>query len=280
MMATRLRELIQKGPVLAPFVYDGIQAKLAEQAGFGAVYVTGFGSAARIGLPDIGLMTFSEMLDNARAIAGSVNLPVISDADTGYGNPVNVVRTVREYEAAGIAAMHMEDQVWPKRCGYMSGKEVIPAADMVQKLRAALDFRKGDMLIIARTDALQVEGWSGVEDRVRAYAEVGADMVFVDGVGRGEVEEYASRLGDLPLLLNNGPLLPLDELERFNFQLIIHPGTLMAVFTSMRDAMQELRTKGKVTMDISQNTFADFLTALDVERYTEIGERYQTRTES
>jgi 2-methylisocitrate lyase-like PEP mutase family enzyme len=276
-MTARLRDLIQEGSVVAPFVYDGMQAKLAEQAGFAAVYVTGFGSAARLGLPDIGLMTFTEMLENARVIAGSVDLPVISDADTGYGNPVNVVRTVREYEAAGIAAMHMEDQIWPKRCGYMAGKEVIPADEMVQKLRAALDFRKGDMLIIARTDALQVEGWSGVEDRVRSYVAEGADMVFVDGVSRSEVAEYARRLGDLPLLLNNGPLLPIDELEQFDFQLIIHPGTLMAVFTTLRDAMQELRNTGKITMDISQQTFADFLTALNVEHYTEIGDRYQTK---
>ena len=275
MTAAKLRDLMQEGSVVAPFVYDGMQAKLAEQAGFAAVYVTGFGTAARLGLPDIGLMTFSEMLENARAIAGSIDLPVISDADTGYGSPVNVVRTVREYESAGIAAMHMEDQVWPKRCGYMAGKEVIPAADMVQKLRAALDYRKGDMLIIARTDALQVEGWSGVEDRVRGYIEEGADMAFVDGVGRGQIEEYASRLGDLPLLLNNGPLLPVDELEKFNFNLIIHPGTVMAVFTALRDAMQELRNSGKITMDISQETFTDFLTALDVEHYTEISERYQ-----
>jgi 2-methylisocitrate lyase-like PEP mutase family enzyme len=255
-----------------------MQAKLAEQAGFTAVYVTGFGTAARLGLPDIGLMTFSEMLENARTIAGSVDLPVISDADTGYGNPVNVVRTVREYEAAGIAAMHMEDQVWPKRCGYMAGKEVIPATDMVQKLRAALDHRKGDMLIIARTDALQAEGWSGVEDRVRGYIAEGADMAFVDGVNRGQIEEYASRLGDLPLLLNNGPLLPVSELEQYDFQLIIHPGTLMAVFTTLRDAMQELREDGKITLDISQETFTDFLTALDVEHYTEISERYQSRS--
>lgn len=277
MTAARLRVLIKKDSIVAPFVYDGLQAKLAEQAGFEAVYVTGFGSAARLGLPDIGLMTFSEMLENARVIAGSVNLPVISDADTGYGNPVNVIRTVREYEAAGIAAMHLEDQVWPKRCGYMAGKEVIPAADMVQKLRAALDFRKGDMLIIARTDALQMEGWNGVEDRVRAYVAEGADLVFVDGVSRGQVAEYASRLGDLPLLLNNGPLLPIDELKQFNFQLIIHPGTLMALFTTLRDAMRELRHSGKISMDISQETFADFLTALNVEYYTEISERYETK---
>jgi 2-methylisocitrate lyase-like PEP mutase family enzyme len=278
MTSARLGDLIQKGSVVAPFVYDGMQAKLAEQAGFAAVYVTGFGTAARLGLPDIGLMTFSEMLENARTIAGSVDLPVISDADTGYGNPVNVVRTVREYEAAGIAAMHMEDQVWPKRCGYMAGKEVIPATDMVQKLRAALDHRKGDMLIIARTDALQAEGWSGVEDRVRGYIAEGADMAFVDGVNRGQIEEYARRLGDLPLLLNNGPLLPVSELEQYDFQLIIHPGTLMAVFTTLRDAMQELREDGKITLDISQETFTDFLTALDVEHYTEISERYQSRS--
>ena len=140
----RLRQLLNGREMLvAPFVYDCLQAKIAEQIGFQAVYMTGFGTAAARGFPDLGLLTMSEMVQNVRAIAHAVEVPVICDADTGYGNPVNVWRTVREYEEAGAAALHIEDQVWPKKCGFLAGKQVIPLADMVPKVRAACDARRG-----------------------------------------------------------------------------------------------------------------------------------------
>src|SRR5271156_4870689 len=158
---SRLRDLLA-GPemIVAPFVFDCLQAKLAASAGFDAVYMTGFGTAAARGYPDLGLLTMTEMVDNARAISRAVDVPVICDADTGYGNPLNAWRTVREYEDAGASALHIEDQVFPKRCGFFADKQVIPIETMAHKLRAACDARRDpDLVVIARTDALQVNGW-------------------------------------------------------------------------------------------------------------------------
>ncbi len=182
--ARRLRKRLGAPEMLvAPFLYDALQAKLAQAAGFEAVYMTGFGTAAARGYPDLGMLTLSEMVSNARSIARAVENPAICDADTGYGNALNVTRTVREYEDAGAAAIHIEDQVWPKRCGFLEGKEVIALEDMVPKLRAACDARRDpDFVIIARTDALQPHGWDEAERRARAYFEAGADLVFVDGI--------------------------------------------------------------------------------------------------
>src|ERR687885_2859841 len=162
--AGRLRELLAgPEPVLAPGAYDALTARLVERAGFGAVYMTGFGTAASLlGRPDVGLLGLTEMVDNARRIVEAVDVPVIADADTGYGNPLNVVRTVHEYERAGVAAIHIEDQLMPKKCGHMEGKQLIPGAEMVQKIRAAAAARRSpDFLLIARTDARAVEGLDG-----------------------------------------------------------------------------------------------------------------------
>jgi len=209
---THLREMLAKPEqIVAPFVFDCLQANLAVSAGFDAIYMTGFGTASAHGYPDLGLLTMTEMAANARAISRSVNVPVICDADTGYGNPLNVWRTVREYEDAGVSALHIEDQVFPKRCGFFAGKQVIPLASMANKVRAACDARRDpDLVIIARTDALQSAGWDDVERRARAYRASGADLIFVDGIKtREELKLYAEKLGDLPLVYN-GDLLPLD----------------------------------------------------------------------
>jgi 2-methylisocitrate lyase-like PEP mutase family enzyme len=166
---SRFRKLLS-GPemVVAPFVYDRLQARLARRQGFKAVYMTGFGTAAARGFPDLGLLTMGEMVENVRALARSVDVPVICDADTGYGEAINVQRTVREYEDAGAAALHIEDQVWPKRCGFFEGKQVIPRDNMEAKLRAALDARSDpNLVIIARTDALAPLGWEEVTQRAR-----------------------------------------------------------------------------------------------------------------
>ncbi len=232
----RMRELLARGAmIVAPFVYDCLQAKIVERTGFKAVYMTGFGTAAARGFPDLGLLTMTEMAQNVRAIAHAVKVPVICDADTGYGNPVNVWRTVREYEEAGAAALHIEDQVWPKKCGFLSGKEVIPMEQMAPKVRAACDARRDrNFVIIARTDALAVNGWDDVVRRCRAYREAGADLVFVDGIRTlDDLKNYASKLGDLPLLYN-GALLPVAELGRYGFKLTIHTSSLMAAFERMR----------------------------------------------
>src|SRR5271156_168774 len=201
----RLRQLLTSPDMLvAPFVYDGLQAKIAERTGFDAVYMTGFGTAAARGFPDLGLLSMTEMVQNVRTIANAVKLPVICDADTGYGNPVNVWRTVREYESAGAAALHIEDQVWPKRCGFLAGKQVIPLDQMVPKVRAACDARRDpNFVIIARTDALAVNGWDDVVRRAHAYRAAGADLIFVDGIRTvKDIKQYSSKLSALPLLYN------------------------------------------------------------------------------
>ncbi len=272
----RLRELLS-GPemLVAPFVYDGLQAKIAEQTGFSAVYMTGFGTAAARGLPDLGLLTMSDMVANVRAIAHAVNVPLICDADTGYGNPVNVWRTVREYEEAGAAALHIEDQVWPKRCGFLAGKQVIPVEQMIPKVRAACDARRDpNFVIIARTDALAVNGWDDVARRARAYRAAGADLIFVDGIRTVEdIKRYVAELGDLPLLYNGG-LLPVAELARFGFKLTIHTGTLMAAFVRFRDAMRELKETGSLDLPITGRLFAELIDLLGVPAYEALAKKY------
>jgi 2-methylisocitrate lyase-like PEP mutase family enzyme len=273
----QLRELL-KGPemVLAPFVYDCLQAKVAEAAGFKAIYMTGFGTAATRGFPDLGLLTMSEMLQNVRAIAHAVKVPVICDADTGYGNPINVWRTVREYEEAGAAALHIEDQVWPKKCGFLGGKQVIPMEQMVPKVRAACDARRDrNFVIIARTDALAVNGWDDVVTRARAYREVGADLIFVDGIRTvDDIKQYASKLGDLPLLYNGG-LLPVKELAAYGFKVTIHTSSLMASYVHFRDAMRELKETGSIKIPGEGGVFGELIKLMGVPEVEALAKKYQ-----
>ncbi len=264
--AGRLRERLESSELLvAPFVYDALQAKIAEATGFEAVYMTGFGTAAARGLPDLGLLSLTEMVQNARFIAGAVEVPVICDADTGYGNAVNVRRTVREFEDAGASAIHLEDQVWPKRCGFLEGKQVIPAEQMIPKLRAACDARRDpDFVIIARTDALQPHGWDEAERRARAYAEAGADLVFVDGIAsRHDLDEYARRLADLPRLYN-GALVPVREIADMGFRVMIHIATLGVTYRALKDAFAELMATGQVKSASAPETFGELLRLLGV----------------
>ncbi len=274
--ARRLRESIEGSrTVLAPFVYDALQAKIAEAAGFEAVYMTGFGTAAARGYPDLGLLTMTEMVNNVRSIARAVKIPVICDADTGYGNPINVARTVAEYEDAGAAALHIEDQVWPKRCGYLSGKEVIPIDQMIPKVRAACDARSdSDLVIIARTDSLQPNGWDDAERRARAYRDAGADLIFVDGIRNlEELDTYSKRLGDLPLLYN-GQLLKTEELAERGFRVVIHSGTLGVAYSAMRDAMRDLRETGQIRDADGARTFAELIELLGVRETLEAAKKY------
>lgn len=248
---TRLRQMLNRGAmVTAPFVLNAYHAKIAESVGFEAVYMTGFGTAAERGYPDVGLVTHTEMAQNAHYIASAVGVPVICDADTGYGNPINVTRTIREYEAAGVAGCHIEDQVFPKKCGFFEGKLVVPVEEHVQKLRAALAARQDpDFVIIARTDALAVNGWDDVIRRCRAYCEAGADMVFVDGVKTvDDLNTYARQLPDLPRLYN-GMLLPTSEVAQMGFQVMITGGTIGVIFKALKDAYEELRDTGMVSAE-------------------------------
>lgn len=262
--------------IVAPFVFDCLQAKLAAAAGFDAIYMTGFGTAAARGFPDLGLLTMPEMVANARAISQSVSIPVICDADTGYGNPLNVWRTVREYEDAGASALHIEDQVWPKRCGFLANKQVIAMETMVPKVRAACDARRDrNLVVIARTDALQINGWDDVQRRARAYRDSGADLIFVDGIRtRDDLKIYADKLGDLPLIYN-GDLLPLDELKQFPFKVTIHIGTMLAVYESTRSIMNELKRTGRVSVGTGSGVFEDYTRTVGVLDYQALEEKYR-----
>jgi 2-methylisocitrate lyase-like PEP mutase family enzyme len=277
-ITAHLREMLNGTEmVVAPFVYDGLQAKIAAQTGFKAVYMTGFGTAAARGYPDLGLITMTEMVQNVRTIARAVDLPVICDADTGYGNAVNVWRTVREYEEAGAAALHIEDQVFPKRCGFLAGKQVIPMEEMVPKVRAACDARRDPgFVIIARTDALAVNGWGDVAKRTRAYRAAGADLIFVDGIRTiDDLKRYSTELGDLPLLYN-GSLLPVADLARYGFKVTIHTGTLMAGFVAMRDAMRQLKDTGVLDIPITGHLFEELIETLGVPEMEALSKKYTT----
>jgi 2-methylisocitrate lyase-like PEP mutase family enzyme len=253
--ARRLRELLERSrPLVAPGAYDALSARLVQLAGFDAVYMTGFGAAASLlGKPDIGLLTGTEMADQARRIAGAVDVPVVADADTGYGNALNVERTVALYEQAGIAGIQIEDQVSPKRCGHMSGKDVVPADEMVGKLRAAVAARRDpDVVLIARTDAIAVEGVDAALARARAYRGAGADVLFVEApTEEADVERVAGELaGEMPLLFNwaeggRTPPLSLDRIAELGFAMVIYPtSTLLAATTGVRQVLASLAADG------------------------------------
>jgi carboxyvinyl-carboxyphosphonate phosphorylmutase len=278
--AARLRELLG-GPelVLAPGAFDAWSARLVEQAGFPAVYMTGFGtSASRLGRPDVGLVTMNEMADHARRIVEAVEVPVIADADTGYGNPINVIRTVQEYERAGVAGLHIEDQVAPKKCGHMEGKQVIPAEEMADKVRAAAAARTSpDLVLIARTDARAVEGLEPTLDRARLYREAGADVLFVEAPqSEEEIARVAEALGDAPLLFNwaeGGKTPPVSAawLQELGFRLAIFPiSTLLAATQAMQGVLEVLRREG--TPATALGGLPSFGTFLDLVGLPEIRE--------
>ena len=278
---------MQKGrPVLAPGCYDALGARLVEEAGFPAVYMTGFGtSAGLLGRPDVGLVSMAEMADNARRIVEAVDLPVIADADTGYGNPINVVRTVREYERAGVAALHIEDQVAPKKCGHMEGKQVIPAAEMVEKVRAAADARvSAELLIIARTDARAVEGLDAAIERAARYHEAGADVLFIEAPQSvDEVRTIAGSFPGVPLLFNYAeggktPAVDHAVLAELGYAIVIFPiATLLAATKAMRATLARIRSDGtpiNVLADLPR--FAEFLDFIGLPEIRELEQRYRT----
>ncbi|MGY1836150.1 oxaloacetate decarboxylase [Blastococcus sp. SYSU DS0510] len=283
----RLRELLDgPEPLIAPGAYDALSARLVEQAGFGAVYMTGFGTTASlIGRPDVGLLTGAEMVDNARRIVAAVDLPVIADADTGYGNAVNVVRTVQLYEQAGVAALQLEDQVSPKKCGHMSGKAVIPTEEMAGKIRAAVAARRDpDLLVIARTDAVAV---SGVEDaiaRARAFAEAGADVLFVEAPTSAEdIARVAEELrGTAPLLFNwaeggRTPPLTYQRIAELGFSLVLYPiGTLLAATAGMRSLLDVLKRDGVPTSALDAlPSFGEFTDLVGLPEIQELEQRFR-----
>src|SRR5947199_3395751 len=250
---TRLREMLREpGIIVAPGAYDGFSARLIEAAGFRCVYMTGAGTAAsHLGQPDLGLATLTEMANHAAHLASCVSLPVIADADTGYGNVLNVVRTVREYERAGVAGLHMEDQVAPKKCGHIAGKQVIPTQEYCDKIRAASEYRTDpDFVIIARTDARAVTSLDDAIERGNRAAEAGADVVFVEAPQTlDEIQRVAREVkAPLPATMVQGgrtPAMTVTELDKLGFKMVIFPGVCMrAAVPAIEGALERLKQSG------------------------------------
>jgi 2-methylisocitrate lyase-like PEP mutase family enzyme len=279
-----LRDLLDaRQIVVAPGVFDGISAQLTRRTGHRAAYLTGAGVAASgFGLPDIGLVTATEMAERVRMIVGVLgDIPLIADADTGYGAPANVVRTVREYESAGAAAIQLEDQAFPKRCGHLPDKELVEAAEFEQTLAVALDCRSDDnFLVIARTDARAPLGLDEAIDRGNRYAQAGADIIFVEAPeGTDEIERIAREV-HAPLLINlvPGGLTPIEStarLQELGYAVAIHPGTSLArAILAMLEALSEL--SGSNAADHLPHTPAEFFNLLGMAEWAEISERYRT----
>jgi 2-methylisocitrate lyase-like PEP mutase family enzyme len=249
--ASELRGLLrQDGMVTAPGAYDCITARMIEQAGFSAVYMTGAGTAAALGYPDYGLVTMSEMVENAGRIAAAVRTPVIADADTGYGNEMNVVRTVREYEQRGVAGIHIEDQGFPKKCGHLENKTIVPLEDYVAKIRAAASARQDrDFVLIARTDARAVLGFEEAIRRANASLDAGADMVFVEAAESLEEVAAVPRLVQGPCLFNmvwrgKTPEVTLGDVQAMGYKVAILPVLLFNAVVGVCDKMlEELKQK-------------------------------------
>ena len=283
----RLRALLESGQtIVAPGAFDPLAARLVEEAGFPAVYMTGFGtSAALIGRPDVGLLTMTEMAASAGRIADCVDIPVIADADTGYGNPLNVIRTVGAYEAAGVAGIHIEDQVAPKKCGHMEGKLVIGAQEMAAKVRAAVEARaQPEFVIIARTDARAVEGLEQALERARLYREAGADALFIEAlVSEAEVEEAARAFPGVPLLFNwaeggKTPPVSLARLTELGYRIVIFPiSTLLAATAAMRAILREIAVSGTPAAALADlPTFGEFVDFIGLPQVREAEQRYAT----
>jgi 2-methylisocitrate lyase-like PEP mutase family enzyme len=280
-----LRSLVAKKQALVvPGAYDGVSARLVERAGFAAVYMTGYGtSASRLGLPDLGYAGLAEMADHARHLAAAVSIPLIADADTGYGNALGVRRTVQTYEAAGVAALHIEDQVAPKRCGHLSGHQVVPVDEFAGKIRAAVDARRDpDLLIIARTDAISAAGLDEALRRGEAAARAGADILFVEAPRDEAQVEQVARSFDTPLLFNyalggRSPLLPIPWLRALGFALVILPvDTLLVAARAMADLLDDLRRREDVVALADRYySFAEFNALIGVDAHMALAERYQ-----
>jgi 2-methylisocitrate lyase-like PEP mutase family enzyme len=280
--AHHLRERLAAGRIVrAPGAYDALSARLVEQAGFEAVYMTGFGAtAARIGQPDIGLLTQTEMTTHARDMVRAVAAPVIADADTGYGGPSNIARTVREYVQAGVAAIHLEDQVAPKRCGQMAGIRLIDAAENTRRLRAALAARGDDaLLVIGRTDALPAAGIAEALDRARRYQDAGVDLVFVDGIKKiAEVEAVARGLPGPKIVSivdgNETTALTAADLQAMGFAVVLYAVT--ALFASVRAVQQGLAVLAAdgTPRAVPGIAYADFTRVVDLASHQALDERF------
>src|SRR5215471_8527780 len=279
-----LRELLKRNKLLvAPGCFDGLSARLVEEAGFEAAYLSGGAVARSMGVPDIGLVTMSEVIERAAQVVSAVRIPVIADADTGYDNAVNLVRTVREFQRTRAAAIHIEDQITPKRCGHLDGKEVIPLAEMEKKLEAALTCRTDpDFCIIARTDARGVYGFDDAIERGRAFAKLGVDAVFIEAPqSEAELEEIPRALPNIPLLVNvfkggKTPMLPVERLQQMGYRIAIYPSeTQRAGIHAMRRVLALLRRAGTTeAMDETLTTFKERDKIVGLDDWQELERRY------
>ncbi len=252
----RLREVIARRVVVMPGAFNALVAKLIERAGFDAVYISGASLAASRGVPDLGLLSMSEVVSDAKTIADAVSIPALADADTGYGPPLNVMRTVREFERAGLAGLHLEDQQEPKRCGHLSGKSLVPAPEMCRRIAAAIQARQNpNFFIVARTDARSVEGLSGAADRACAYVRAGADAVFPEALESAEeFRAFGRQLRkegiEVPLIANmtefgKTPYLSVKEFEELGYRIILFPVTSLRVaMKAIEEMLHEVRTSG------------------------------------
>lgn len=281
--AARLRQLLRREEMLlAPGAYDCITARTIAQAGFDAVYMTGAGTAATLGYPDYGLITMSEMAENAGRLAAAVDVPVIADADTGYGNELNATRTVREYERRGVAGLHIEDQGFPKKCGHLDNKVIAPLEDYLAKLRAAVAARQNpDFVIIARTDARAVLGFEAAIARANAALEAGADVAFVEAPQTVEEVLAVPRLVKGPCLLNvvwrgKTPDIDFATAQRAGYKLAIVPGLLFKAVIGVCDAMlAELKAKGRhPTLDTGM-TVGDAFRRVGAQEWDAVSQRFR-----
>jgi 2-methylisocitrate lyase-like PEP mutase family enzyme len=284
-MTARLRQLlIQPEMVVAPGAYDGITARLIEQAGFPVVYMTGAGTSLARGFPDFGLLSMSEMIDNAAVIARTVEIPVISDADTGYGNELNVTRAVREFEARGIAGIHIEDQVSPKRCGHLDGKQIIAQGEFISKIKAAVAARRDpDFLIIARTDARAVAGFDEAISRANAAMAAGADMAFVEAVQTTEELALVPKRVNGPCLLNvvpagKTPRVSMQEAQALGYRLAILPALLLnAVMAAGDQALRVLKETGVPSGGAKEESVVDTFRRFGADEWNDLRQRFATR---
>jgi 2-methylisocitrate lyase-like PEP mutase family enzyme len=282
--ASGFRDLLRRdGMVVAPGAYDCITAKLIEQAGFTAIYMTGAGTAATLGYPDFGLVTMSEMVANAGRIAASVDVPVIADADAGYGNELNVFRTVREFETSRVAGIHIEDQEFPKKCGHLDGKQIIPRKDFAAKIRAAVAARRDkDFVIIARTDSRAVAGLDEAIARANEALAAGADMAFVEAPQTQEEVAAVPRLVKGPCLLNvvrggKTPDLDLREAEAMGYKLAIVPGLLIKSVVGICDQMlAELKGSHRHPLPVKEITVPDMFRRFGADEWDALRDRFRT----
>src|SRR5438309_2549386 len=286
--AGRFRDLMRRdGMIVAPGAYDCITARRLKCAGFEAVYMTGAGTAAMLGDPDFGLVTMSEMVANGGRIAAAVELPVIADADTGYGNELNVVRTVRAYETAGVAGIHIEDQEFPKKCGHLDDKRIVPRADWLAKIRAAANARRNaDFLVIARTDSRAVAGFDEAIARAKAAITAGADMAFVEAPQTVEEVAAVPRLVKGPCLLNvvrggKTPDLDLREAERMGYKLAIVPGLLIKNVVGICEQMlDELRATHRHPAPVREMTVRETFQLWGADEWDALRTRFRDRADA